>query len=165
MLETIFKRRSIRTYTSEPVSDEQVQTLLEAAMAAPSAANRKPWHFIVIRDRARLNELAKAWPFAERLSQAALGVVVCGDTTISDKFWTQDCVAATENLLLAVTALGLGAVWMGALPGDARHTAIVQALGIPEHIKVLNVISIGHPAEEKEARTQFDAARVHQEKW
>jgi nitroreductase len=165
MLDTIFKRRSIRQYTGEPVSDEQVQKLLEAAMAAPTAANRKPWHFIVVRERAHLDALAKVGPWAERLTQAGLAVIVCGDPAISDKFWVQDGVAATENLLLAVTALGLGAVWMGLTPGDARYAAVAQALGVPDNIGLLNVIAVGHPAEQKEARTQFDPARVHQEKW
>jgi nitroreductase len=165
MLETIFKRRSIRQYTAEPVGAEVVQKLLEAAMAAPSASNRKPWHFVVIQERAHLDALAKSGNWAERLGQAALAVIICGDPAISERHWVQDCAAATENLLLAVTALGLGAVWMGVEPNAERRMHIAQMLGIPDNMGILNVISIGHPAEEKESRTQFDPARVHHERW
>lgn len=166
MLDTIFERRSIRQYTSEPVAEADIQKILEAAMAAPSAANRKPWHFVVVAKRAMLDALAQAWPNTSKiLSQATLAIVVCGDPAISERHWIQDCSAATENLLLAVTALGLGAVWTGVEPNPERRAAVVETLGIPEEMGILNVIAIGHPAEEKEPRTQFDAERVHSETW
>ena len=165
MLDTIFARRSIRQYTGQPVSEEQVNKLLEAAMAAPSASNRKPWHFVVVSDRTDLNALAEALPFGKMLPQAALAIVVCGDPQISERHWVQDCSAATQNLLLAATALGLGAVWLGVEPNPERRIAVAEALGIPDDMGILNVISIGYPAEEKEPRTQYDESRVHREKW
>ena len=165
LIETIFARRSIRSYTSEPVSEKSIQTLLEAAMAAPSASNRKPWQFVVVTERETLDELAEAHPHGKMLSGAALGIAVCGDLTEMERYWVQDCSAATENMLLAVTALGLGAVWLGVYPGDERVEAVRRILDLPEHITPLNVVSIGHPAEEKEPRTQFDAERVHRETW
>jgi nitroreductase len=165
LVETIFARRSIRKYTSEPVSEENIQTLLEAAMAAPSASNRKPWQFVVVTERGTLDALAEAHPHGKMLFEAPLGIAVCGDLTEMERYWVQDCSAATENLLLAVTALGLGAVWLGVYPRDERVSAVRRILDLPDHITPLNVVSIGHPAEEKQPRTQFDGNRVHRETW
>jgi nitroreductase len=165
LIQTIFARRSIRKFTSEPVSEESIQTLLEAAMAAPSASNRKPWQFIVITERETLDALAESHRHGKMLFDAPLSIAVCGDLTEMERFWVQDCSAATENLLLAATALGLGAVWLGVHPREERVRAVRQILSLPDHITPLNLIAIGHPAEDKEARTQFDRARVHREKW
>lgn len=164
-IQTIFARRSIRKYTAEPVSEADIKTLLEAAMAAPSASNRKPWQFIVVAERHTLDRLAESHPHAKMLFEAPLCIAVCGDLTEMERFWVQDCSAATENLLLAATALGLGAVWLGVYPREERVAAVRQVLGIPETIVPLNLISIGHPAEETEPRTQYDEARVHRERW
>ena len=165
LIDTIFSRRSIRSYTDEPVSEEEIKTLLEAAMAAPSASNKKPWHFVVVTERETLNRLAKAHMYGKMLNDSPLCVTVCGDTSVSKRFWVQDCSAATENLLLAATALGLGAVWCGVHPSQERVKDISEILGIVGSIVPLNLIAIGHPAEEKEARTQYDEGRVHREKW
>lgn len=165
LIHTIFARRSIRTYTAQPVTEEHTRTLLEAAMAAPSASNLKPWHFIVVTSRKTLDNLAEIHPYGKMLFEAPLCIAVCGDPTISARYWVQDCSAATENLLLAAATLGLGAVWVGVHPKEERVTAIRTILGIPENIIPLNLISIGHPAEEKEPRTQFNQARVHSERW
>ncbi len=163
-LHFIFARRSIREYTPEPVSDADVQALLEAAMAAPSARNSKPWHFIVVRERETLNRLAKSHQFADPLERASLGLVVCGVPAESE-YWEQDTSAATENILLAATALGLGAVWMGIHPRPDREAYVRRVLGIPATVTPLNLIAVGHPAEEKPPRTQFDPARVHYERF
>ncbi|MBN1977541.1 MAG: nitroreductase family protein [Anaerolineae bacterium] len=164
LLQTIFSRRSIRKYTTEPVSKADIQTLLEAAMAAPSASNIKPWHFVVVTERETLDALADAHPHGKMLSQATLCIAVCGDPDLS-RYWEQDCSAATENLLVAAAALNLGAVWLGVHPRDDRIDFTRRILGIPETIAPLNLISIGHPAEEKEPRTQYDEARVHRGGW
>lgn len=165
LIDTIFSRRSIRRYTEEPVSEEEIKAILEAAMAAPSASNRKPWHFVVVTERETLNRLAKAHKYAKMLNEAPLCISVCGDQSVSERFWVQDCSAATENLLLAVTALGLGAVWCGVHPSQERVKDISKILGIDTPFVPLNLIAIGHPAEEKEARTQYDEGRIHREKW
>jgi nitroreductase len=165
LIKTILARRSIRKYTAEPVSEMDVKTILEAAMAAPSASNLKPWHFIVVTDRQILDELARVHPHAKMLSEAPLCIAVCGDTAISASVWVQDCSAASQNLLLAATACGLGAVWLGVYPRQERVNAIREVLNFPETIIPLNLISIGHPAEEKEPRTQYDEQRVHQQHW
>jgi nitroreductase len=165
LVHTIFARRSIRKYTTEPVDEEDIETLLEAAMAAPSASNRKPWHFVVVTDRNKLDDLAEGHPYGKMLFGAPLCVAVCGDPMISNRFWVQDCSAATENLLLAAVALGLGAVWLGVHPSKERVTTVRKALNLPETIVPLNLLSIGHAAEDKEPRTQYDDARVHRDRW
>lgn len=164
-IKTIFARRSIRKYTTEPVDEKDIKTMLEAAMAAPSASNLKPWHFIIITNRQKLNRLAEIHPHGKMLFEAPLCVAVCGDTTISPSFWIQDCSLAAENLLIAATALGLGSVWLGGYPREERVNAIKKELKLPENITPLNLISIGHPAETKEPRTQYDEQRVHYNKW
>ena len=164
-IQTIFARRSIRRYTDEPVSEADIKMLMEAAMAAPSASNRKPWQFIVVTERQTLDALAEVHPHGKMLFEATLCITACGDLSTFERFWVQDCSAATENVLLAATSLGLGAVWLGVYPRDDRVAAVRQVLGIPETITPLNLISIGHPAEEKEPRTQYDETRVHREQW
>jgi nitroreductase len=163
-LSIIFSRRSIRAYTADRVSEADIQSLLEAGMAAPSASNRKPWHFVVTTDRATLRVLADAHPYGKMLAGAALAIAVCGDPAISS-WWVQDCTAATENILIAVSGLGLGAVWLGCHGNPQREQAVRNALGIPSQFGVLSLLSIGHPAEEKEARTQYDPTRIHRDRW
>ncbi len=165
LIETIFSRRSIRKYADKPVSEVDIQALLEAAMAAPSASNQKPWHFIVVDEREVLEQLGEAHPYAKMLFEAPLSIAVCGDASISKHYWPQDCSAATENLLLAATALGLGAVWLGVYPNDDRIESVRRILHLPANVYPLNLISIGYPAETKEPRTQFDRSRVHRGRW
>jgi nitroreductase len=163
-LQIIFSRRSIRAYTGQPVSDADIRSLLEAGMAAPSASNRKPWHFVVVTDRDTLRALAGAHPYGKMTAGAALAIAVCGDPTISN-WWVQDCAAATENILVAVAGLGLGGVWLGCHGAPQREQAVRDVLGIPQRLGVLSLLSIGYPAEEKEARTQYDSGRVHRNRW
>jgi nitroreductase len=165
LINTIFTRRSIREYTAEAVSEEEIGTMLKAAMAAPSSSNRKPWHFILVTDRKTLDNLAEVHPYGKMLFKAPLCIAVCGDRNISPRYWVQDCSASTENLLLAAAALGLGAVWLGVHPRESRIGPIRKVLGIPESVVPLNLISIGIPAEEKEPRTQYDEQRVHRKQW
>jgi nitroreductase len=164
-IDNILARRSIRRYTGEPVEEDDIRKILEAAMAAPSSRNRKPWHFVVVTERETLRKLAGAHPYGKMLSEAGAAVAVCGDTDISPDYWVQDCSASTENILIAVSALGLGAVWLGCHPRAERVDAIRKVLGIPENTGVLSLISIGRPAEQKDPRTQYDGDRVHRESW
>jgi nitroreductase len=165
VFEAILSRRSIRKYTSKAVSEMNIKKMLEAAMAAPSASNLKPWHFVVVTKRQLLDELAQAHPYGKMLSEASLCIAVCGDTSVSESFWVQDCSASTENLLLAASSLGLGAVWLGVYPRQDRVNSIRKVLRLPETIVPLNLIPIGHPAEKKEPRTQYDQQRVHNQQW
>ena len=163
-LNIIFSRRSIRAYADQPVSEADIEALLQAGMAAPSGSNRKPWHFVVVTDGPTLGRLADAHPFGKMLRHAGLAIAVCGDPQISD-WWVQDCTAATENILIAAAALGLGGVWVGCHGRREREDAVRGVLNIPQHIGVLSLLSVGHPAEEKAARTQYDAERVHRGGW
>jgi nitroreductase len=163
-LKMIFSRRSIRAYTDEAVSEAEIRSLLEAGMAAPSASNQKPWHFVTVTDKATLKALADAHPYGKMLANASLAIAVCGDPAVS-MWWVQDCSAATENILVAVAGLGLGGVWLGSHGRPEREQAVRDVLGIPDHIGVLSLLSVGRPGEEKEARTQYDQAKVHAGRW
>ena len=162
-LDFIFKRRSIRKFTPEPISDEQIRDLLEAAMAAPSAINMQPWHFVVVREAELLEKLRKVLPFGKMA--APLAVIVCGDLgnakrLVAENFWVQDCSAATENILLAAPALGLGAVWCGVSPIKTMVKVVSDVLGLPGTLIPLNVIFVGHPAELKDPHTKFNENKV-----
>ena len=164
-LNVIFTRRSIRKYTDEPVPDEQIKTLLEAGMNAPSASNRQPWHFIVVDEREQLDEIMAVHPYSKMLAQAPLAIVVCADITRSERFWQQDCAAATENILLAARALGLGSVWLGVYPKEDLVKGVTKTFNLPEHVRPLCVIAVGHPAVEAGRVERYDPAKVHQNQW
>jgi len=161
----ILARRSIRRYTDQAVSKAQADILLRAAMAAPSASNNRPWHFVVVTDRKVLDELAERHPYAKMLRQAPMCIAVCGKPAASPAYWVQDCSAATENLLLAATGLGLGTVWLGVHPRQEREEAVRSLLKLPDEITPLCLIAVGYPAEHPPARTQYDEERVHWEHW
>jgi nitroreductase len=163
-LNIIFCRRSVRSYTSEPIGKDDIRSLMEAAMAAPSANNGQPWHFVVVENRQVLQKLAGVHPFGKMLAEAPLGIAVCGDPSLSS-WWVQDCSAATENILIAAAGLGLGAVWLG-VHGDAeREEAIREVLKLPEALGILCLVSVGHPADKTQARTRYNGSRIHRESW
>jgi len=166
-IDALLTRRSIRRYTDQPVPEESVTTLLRAAMAAPSARNQQPWRFIVVRDRSRLTAVAAAQPAGGMVAQAQLAVVVCADMDLveSEGFWVQDCAAATENLLIAAHALGLGAVWSGTYPREERVARVREVFGLPDGIIPFAVVAIGYPAERPAPVDRFDPARVHHERY
>ncbi|HUZ18365.1 MAG TPA: nitroreductase family protein [Spirochaetia bacterium] len=163
-LRILFERRSIRVYSDQEISREEERSLLEAGMAAPSGSDRQPWRFITVRDRAHLEALSAAHPYGKMLAGAGLGIIVCGDPAISE-WWVQDCSACTENILVAAAALGLGAVWIGCHGRPEREQAVRDCLGVPEAIGILCVISVGHPGEKKQPRTQYDGQKLHSERW
>ncbi|MEJ2209021.1 MAG: nitroreductase family protein [Anaerolineae bacterium] len=165
LLDVMYTRRSIREFSDEPVSDEPVEAILKAGMAAPSAQNLQPWHFIVVRKRKKLDALSEIHKYAHMLAQAPLAIIVCGDEEVSSKHWVEDTCAATQNILLAATALGLGGVWVSIYPKKKHQKKVRELLDIPDHVGVLCALAIGHPAEKKKARTQYDPERVHQEEW
>jgi len=163
ILEHILSRRSIRKYTDQAVARKEILRLLEAGMAAPSASNRQPWEFIVVTDGELLAKLRKGLVFGRY--QAPVAIVVCGNMRRAwagpaRGFWIQDCSAAAENILLAATGLGLGAVWIGVHPIKPLARVVSRVLSFPKHIVPLGVIYVGHPAETKEPRTQYDQAKV-----
>lgn len=163
MMDTILTRASVRSFTGDPVPQEKLDNLLRAAMAAPSGRNRQPWHFIIIQDQDKLQALQQGLPHAKMLVQAGLGVVVCGDN--QEKYWVEDCCAATENLLLAAHTQGLGAVWTAVHPSPEKINVVKETLGLPGHITPLNVIPVGIPAQEPEVKQKHDAERIHLDAW
>ena len=167
MLDAIFTRRSIRKYTDRTVPDEMVSRLLKAAMAAPSAGNGQAWQFIVIRDRALLDAIPKFHPYSAMLKYASVAILICGDLTLEKikGYWVQDCSAATQNLLLAATAAGLGAVWTGVYPMEDRVAGMRQLLDLPEHVIPLSLVPVGFPAEQPGRADRFDQARIHHDRW
>ena len=163
-LRMIFARRSIRSYTGQSISEKDIHSLLEAGMAAPSANNHRPWQFVVVSSKDTLHKLAEMHPYGKMLETAALAIAVCADPSASD-WWVQDCAAATENILIAAAGLGLGAVWVGCYGRPPRENGVRAILGIPESLGVLSLISLGHPAEHEEPRTQYEEARVRRERY
>ena len=166
VLHNILQRKSVRAYTDRAVSHEQLDTLIRAAMAAPTGRDMRPWHFIVLEGRHQLSPLAEQLPYAKMLAEAQAAVVVCGDMSVTDKEgnpsrnWTFDCSAATENLLLQAEAMGLGAVWTGVYPYDERLEAVKQVLHLPDHLITLNVIPIGYPKGDPQPKDKYDPAKV-----
>ena len=163
MLDVLKTRRSIRKYLDKEVSDEIIEELLHAAMSGPSACNRRPWIFYVIKDQDKLNELRKASRFSNM--NAPLAIVVVGDLSRSlplqlKDFWIQDCSAATENILLRATDLGLGSLWCGIYPQKRPVERVKEILGITNSDIPLNIIYIGYGDEEKESRDQYEKNRV-----
>jgi len=163
----VLERRSVRRYTAEDVDERDVRKVLEAAMAAPSAGNERPWHFLVLRDRGLLDGVMKVHPYAQMLKQSPVAVLVCGDPTLEKYkgFWVQDCAAATENMLIMAVQLGLGAVWLGIYPIEERVDGLRQLLGLPENVTPFALVPLGHPAEEKRAIDRYVEDRVHQDGW
>ena len=163
VLDNIATRTSIRDYEARPVEKEKIEKMLRAAMAAPTAMNKQPWHFVVVDQRNVLDALAGANPYAKMLKKAPLAIVVCGNT---DKmiegggrdFWIQDASAATENLLLAAHAMGLGAVWTGAYPSEERCISISKVLSLSDNLIPLNMIVVGYPAEQPQPKQKFKRA-------
>lgn len=166
-IDAILTRRSIRKYTPEPVPPELVNELLRAAMSAPSAKNEQPWHFVVITDRDILNVIPELHPFSSMLREASLAIVVCANTQIADSigWWVQDCSAATQNLLIAAHARGLGAVWLGVYPREQRTKDMQNLLELPPHVIPLCIVPVGYPAEKKSRADRYNPSRIHHNHW
>ena len=169
-MQTIMTRPSVRAFLDKPVPEETVEQLLRAAMAAPSAKNSQPWAFVVIRDRAELEKLGAALPNAKMTATAPLALAICGlmDKTLpgeAREYWIQDCAAATENFLLAVHALGLGAVWTGVHPISERIAILKETLRLPNGVEPFCLIPFGWPAGPVDAKDKWDPAVVHTDVW
>ncbi|MBQ9407214.1 MAG: nitroreductase family protein [Desulfovibrio sp.] len=167
-LTAIFTRRSVRAFSSEPLTDQQVECLLAAGMAAPSAGNAQPWEFILLRDKQLLEKIPAINPYAAFAPQAPLGILICGNTTREKYagFWIEDTSAATQNILLAAHALGLGACWTGIYPMQERVQGFRQLVGAPEYVLPMAFVSVGYPR--KAVQTSVDrykSDRVHHNVW
>lgn len=169
-LKTIHARKSVRQYIDRQVTKDQLNVLVKAGMAAPTAGDKRPWSFVVIDDRKKLDALAEVLPYGKMLKSAPAAIVVCGNPDkffpgVESAFWIQDCSAATENILLAVESMGLGAVWIGVYPTDSKIKGVQFVLGIPEKEVPLNVLSIGYPAGMEKPKDKFNEKQIHWNKW
>lgn len=168
-LNVIYERRSIRAYEPGAIPEPIVTEMLKAAMAAPSAVCKDPWHFIVVRNRQTLDRMGAGLPNAPMLKDATAAIVVCGDMNKAHdgllSYMLQDCSAAIENLLIAADVLGVGACWLGVHPREERIALMREIFGLPGHVVPVSAIALGWPGEEKEARTRYRKEVVHQEQW
>lgn len=168
--QAIMTRTSVRQYADKEISRQQIDSLLRAAMAAPTAVDARPWQFVVITDRAILDSIAAHCRNIQMASQAQLAIAVCGDMTKAMEgegkdYWIQDCSAASENLLVAANAMGLGAVWCGIYPIAERVSFISGLLQLPPEIVPLNIIPIGYPSAATTPKEKFDSLRIHFNKY
>ena len=170
MLEAIAQRASVRSYKPDPVSDEDIQIILEAALHAPSANNARPWHIVVVRDEVRRQQLSGVHQWASFCTQSPVVLVFCAEESRSPHWWIEDLSAAVENALIQASALGLGTCWIGIRGGGpghpiSREEKVRQICDIPHGIRVLAVVSLGHPAGSPHAKQPGPMGNVHGETW
>ena len=168
-LTVIHNRKSVRNFTGVPATRAELEKIVKAGMAAPSAVNKQPWSFVIVTDLKALDALAAALPYARMLSKAGSAIVVCAIPEKayenSKDFAVIDCSCASENILLAAEALGLGAVWTAAYPDKDRMEVVRKALNIPANIIPLNVIPVGHPTGTDKPKDKFKKENIHWQKW
>lgn len=165
VIETILTRTSVRSYQDKPVEEDKILNMLKAGMAAPTAMNKQPWHFVVVTDKEQLIKLSEANPYAAMAEKAPLAIVVCGDMRKAIEgggrdFWIQDASAATQNILLAAHSMGLGAVWTGSYPSEEICQSVAQILSLPSYIIPLNTIVIGYPAGESSPKDKWKIGNI-----
>jgi len=165
--QALLSRRSIRKYSGKEVSDEQIESMIRAAMYAPSARNQQPWHFIVLRNKATLAKIPVFHPNSKMITGASAGILVCADIQLEQSvgYWIQDVAAATQNILLSAHGMEIGAVWLGIYPREERTEGIKTLLSLPPHIIPFSIISVGYPAEAPPHPDRFKPERIHFEKW
>lgn len=164
---SILSRVSVRRYADKPVTPEQISAVLHAGMSAPSGVNKQPWEFVVVDDQELLKQLADALPYAKMTAQAPVAIVVCGNkgrflSGVDDVLWEQDSSAASENILLAAHAIGLGGVWTCIYPHEERMAPVKSILNLPDNMVPFNLIPIGHPLTDHVPMDKWHPERVHQ---
>ncbi len=166
-LDALLTRRTVRVYESTPVPEPTRKRLLDALFRSPSAADARPWQFVVVDRRDLLDRLEHGMPHCEMLRTAPLAILIAGEPgrEIFKGFWPQDCAAAAQNLLIAAHALGLGACWIGLHPEAGRTAAVREILGLPEVVVPLALVSLGYPAEFPEPQDRWDSSKVHVNGW
>ena len=167
MLKEIQIRRSVRKYGDTHIPDDKLESLLRAAMQAPSARNCQPWEFVVITQRALLNEIPEFHPYSKMVANAGAAILVCGNTKLQSEpgYIVQDCSAAVQNLLLEAVHQNLGAVWLGVYPREERMKGMIELFDLPDHIIPVALISIGVPAEVPEPEDRFRKEKIHFDCW
>jgi len=171
VMQNVLTRASTRAFSSKAVSRQTLDSLVRAGMAAPTARDKRPWKFIVVDDRNSIEALAATTKQGDMFRSAAAIIVVCGDTTVyagspmKGDWWVEDCSAASENILLAAHAMGLGAVWTGAYPDSERSGNLREALGLPEYVTPLNAIVLGYPLTAPVPKDKYDKENVRYNGW
>jgi len=166
-MNSIFSRRSIRRFKNKRIPDDALKKILIAAMCSPSANNSQPWEYIVVRDRKTLDEITRVHPYTSMLRTADMAIIVCGkpagDPVYS--YWSQDCAASTQNILLEAQELGIGTCWCGVFPREERIAGIRKLFSIPEGFIPFSVIALGYPDESKPPNQRYIQEKIHYEKW
>ncbi|MCD7975882.1 MAG: nitroreductase family protein [Tannerellaceae bacterium] len=169
-IDVMHERTSIREYTKRKVSKEDLETILRAGMAAPSAMNKQPWQFMVLEDPEKMAQISEQLATSKMVKDASAAILVCGDLQKAgegwlEQYWIQDCSAASQNILLAITELGLGGVWTSIYPAESRLKFITELLDLPEHIIPLNVIPVGYPSKKVEPKDKWKPENIHWNVW
>ena len=162
-MKEIFTRRSCRKFTDEAVTREEIEQLLRAAMAAPSAANARDWAFVVTDNKEIFQQIQQVHNYATPLNTSPVAILVCGNLQrqkVEGDWWIQDCSAAVQNILLEATGMGLGSVWLGVYPNETRWKPISQMFGLPDHLIPLALIAVGHPDETKDPVDRYEPEQV-----
>ena len=163
----IINRRSVRSYKSDAVTEEQIEQVLRAAMAAPSAGNQQPWEFIVVTDRTLLTKINEVHPHSKMLLEAPMAIVVCGNLSREKHvdYWIQDCSAAVQNMLLEATHQGLGSVWLGVYPRQDRVAGVKKLFNLPEPVIPFAVVALGYAKEPPAPVDRFNPEYIHRNEW
>ena len=166
-MDAVATRLNVRRYASRTIGEESVHALLQAAMAAHSEGDERPWHFVVVEDLATRKRIAAAYPTAHIVVQAPVVILVCGDPTLQKHpgFWVQDCAAATQNIMIKAQAMGLGAMWFGIHPVEGRVQNIRNILDLPAEVIPFSLTTVGYPAEHNGLKCPYDPSRVHFDRW
>ncbi len=170
MLKEILERRSVRQYTGDKVSRDQLTDLVRAGMSAPSSRDTRHFRFVAVDDPAVINQLLEGLPYSKMLETAKHAIIVASDLTVAHggaetDYWIQDCSAAAQNVLIAAKALGLGACWTAAHPRQERKDHVRKVLDLPENVAPLCVIAVGVPKNSEKPRDKFDASFMHWNRW
>ena len=164
----IFKRRSVRKFSDEEVSIDQIKNLIKAGMQSPSAFNSQPWEFLIVSDKKDLEAVSKMSRFAKPAKRAQKLIIVLGNTKkfrlVKDMI-QQDLSACTQNILLQAVVDGLAGVWLGFYPREDRVNALREYFDIPDHIIPFSVIAIGYPKDEKDPKSRYDESKIHLDKY
>ncbi len=165
--DVILTRRSIRKYTKQTIYDELIKELIESAVSAPSAGNQQPWQFIVIDDQEVLDETSEVLPNGKLLKDADKAILVCGDLNLETHkgYWLIDCSVATQNILLAAHAKGLGACWLGVYPRDERVKNLQKLFKTPEHVIPFSIVALGYPDEKSGKVDRYNDSIIHKNTW
>lgn len=165
IVDNMLNRKSVRKYSDKKIEQEKIDIILKSAMSAPSAMNKQPWEILVITDKTKLAKIAEIAPNAGYSKDSQVTMIVCGDKNTSEKFWVQDCCAMTENILLAVESLELGAVWCAVYPFEDKIQGLQTLFNLPENIIPLNIIPIGYPLQKETPKQKYDSKKIHINNW